>query len=397
LAGPEPKADGKGSGEVKTFYLPTRIVTGEGCFDALAGHATQLGQRALLVCGAGSLRREGRLDQAVAALRSAGLAVTVYDAVSAEPTLDMVQRGMDLAHTDGSQVVIGIGGGSAMDTAKAIAGLCTHPFPIRAYFDGEREVGDGGLPWIGVPTTAGTGAEVTKNAVLSWPERNLKSSLRHDAWFARVVLVDPELTLTVPPDITAATGSDALTQAIESYTSTGAMEVTDALAEDAIRRIGCYLERAYRNGQDLAARAEMMYGSLLAGCAMSNARLGGVHGIAHPLGARHHIPHGVACGLLLPYVMAYNVTYATDKYARISRALGIGTGGQDPVSAAEGVVDAVRELLARVNMPQHLSRYGVSRESFAAIIQDSLSQGSLKSNPRPLAAQDVEAILSAAL
>jgi len=382
---------------VKAFYLPTRIVTGEGCFGALAEYTSPLGQRVLLVCGANSLRRAGRLDQAVAALRSAGLAVTVYDAVAGEPTLDVVQQGIDRARADGSQVVIGIGGGSAMDTAKAIAGLCTHPFPVRAYFDGEREVGNGSLPWIGVPTTAGTGAEVTKNAVLSWPERSLKSSLRHDAWFARVVLIDPELTLTAPPDITAATGSDALTQAIESFTSTGAMEVTDALAEDAIRRIERSLERAYRNGQDRAARAEMIYGSMLAGCAMSNARLGGVHGIAHPLGARHHIPHGVACGLLLPYVMAYNIGYATDKYARIARALGVDTAGTDPVAAAESAVERVSELLARVSIPQHLTQYGVSKESIAAIVQDSLPQGSLKSNPRPLAAQDVQAILSAAL
>ena len=382
---------------MRVFHLPTRIVTGEGCFGTLAEHAAQLGQRVLLVCGASSLRRARRLDQVVAALRSAGLAVRVYDAVLGEPTLDIVQQGIDQAEADSTQIVIGIGGGSAMDAAKAIAGLYTHPLPASAYMDGEQKVSGGGLPWIGVPTTAGTGAEVTKNAVLSWPERNLKSSLRHDAWFARVVLVDPELTLTTPPDITAATGSDALTQAIESYTSTGAMEITDALAEDAIRRIGRSLECAYRNGQDRAARADMMYGSMLAGCAMSNARLGGVHGIAHPLGARHHIPHGVVCGLLLPYVMAYNVGYATSKYARIARILGVDTDGMDQDTAAEHGVERVRELFARIGIPKRLNQYRVGKEDLGAIVQDSLPQGSLKSNPRPLAAQDVEAILTAAL
>jgi len=382
---------------MKVFYLPTRIITGEGCLSTLAAHAAQYGHQALLVCGTRSLQSAGRLDQAVAALRAADITVTVYNAVSGEPTLDIVRQGIELARTDGTQVVIGIGGGSAMDTAKAIAGLATHPLPVHAYFDGEQEVGGGGLPWIGVPTTAGTGAEVTKNAVLSSPQRNLKSSLRHDAWFARVVLVDPELTFTAPPDITAATGSDALTQAIESYTSTGAMEITDALAEAAIVRIGRALEIVYHNGQDRGARADMMYGSMLAGCAMSNARLGGVHGIAHPLGARHHIPHGVVCGLLLPHVMAYNAAYAAPKYARIAAMLGVDTDGMDQDTAAECAVARVREILSAVGIPQHLSAYGVGVEDLAAVAQDSLPQGSLKSNPRPLSAQDVEAILSAAL
>jgi alcohol dehydrogenase class IV len=382
---------------MKQFYLPTTIITGTGCFAGLGKQAVRYGQRAMLVCGAHSLRASGRLDQAQANLGQAGLAATVYDAASEEPTLDVVQEGLDLAKKGDAQVVIGVGGGSAIDVAKAIAGLYAHHGVVADYMRRARPIEGGGLPWIAVPTTAGTGAEATQNAVLIDPAQDLKTSLRHDAWFARVALVDPELTLSAPPHITAASGSDALTQAIEAYTSTGAMPITDALAIQAIARIGRALERAYQDGQDLEARADMLYGSMLAGMAMSNARLGGVHGMAHPLGYRYRIPHGLICGLLLPYTMAYNLAYAVDKYAHIAQLLGVDTRAMDARSAAEQAVEQVRELVTRVGIPTHLSSLGVQRQDFPTIIAESLPSGSLKHNPRPLAAADVEAILSAAL
>jgi alcohol dehydrogenase class IV len=309
----------------------------------------------------------------------------------------MVQDGLERARTKDVQVVIGIGGGSAMDAAKAVAGLYAHPGTVREYFDRTRSVTTGGLPWIAVPTTAGTGAEVTKNAVLISTEQNKKSSLRHDAWFAALALVDPELTLSVPPEVAAASGIDALTQAIETYTSIGAMPASDALSIEAIVRLGRSLERAVQDGQDIRARADMLYGSTLAGMALANARLGGVHGMAHPLGARYHIPHGVICGLLLPYTMAYNVEHALDKYAHIASLLGIDTGRMDARAAAEKAVDRARELVHAIGIPAHLRSFGVEKEDLADIAQESLPSGSLKHNPRPLAANDVEAILAAAL
>ncbi|MBL7200408.1 MAG: iron-containing alcohol dehydrogenase [Anaerolineae bacterium] len=381
---------------MKQFYLPTRIITGCGCCAELGTQASALGRRALLVCGARSLRASGRLDRALSLLQAAGVTTTVHDAISAEPTLDRVQEGLDRARAEQVEVVIGIGGGSAIDAAKAIAGLYTHPGTVREYF-GPRTVSGGGLPWIAVPTTAGTGAEVTKNAVLISPEHDVKTSLRHDGWFASVALVDPELTLDTPPQITAASGCDALTQAIEAYTSIGAMPTTDALAIEAIARIGRSLERAWRDGQDLEARADMLYGSMLAGMAFSNARLGGVHGMAHPLGYRYGAPHGAICGLLLPYTMAYNVAYATHKYAQVARLLGVDTNGMDERTAAERAVERARELVVGVGLPTRLSTFGVRREDLAMIAQQSLPSSSLKHNPRPLAAHDVEAILSAAL
>jgi len=382
---------------MKQYYLSTRIITGNGCLEHIGEHAATYGQKALLVCGTHSLRASGHLDHILQILKDAGLQVTVYDAISGEPTLEMVETGLGMARKTESQVVLGIGGGSAMDAAKAIAGLYSHEGTAEDYFGGSHKVTGGGLPWIAVPTTAGTGAEVTKNAVLISRQQNRKSSLRHDEWFANVAIVDPELTLDIPPGITAASGSDALTQAIEAYTSIGASPVTDALAAQAIHRIGRSLQPAYRNGQDLDARADMLYGSMLAGMAFANARLGGVHGMAHPLGYRYHIAHGTVCGLLLPYVMDYNVEYAAAKYAHIAQLLGIATESMDTLTAAAQAAERARELVTSVDIPMHLGPLGVKQEDLEAIAEESLPSGSLKHNPRPLLMEDVLAILQEAL
>jgi alcohol dehydrogenase class IV len=209
-------------------------------------------------------------------------------------------------------------------------------------------------------------------------------------------LLDPELTLNLPAHLTAASGSDALTQAIESYTSIGASPITDGLSIEAITRIARSLQRAVQDTSDLEARADMLYGSMLAGCAMTNARLGGVHGMAHPLGARYQIPHGLICGLLLPYTMAYNVSYTEAKYAHIAHLLGIDTREMDVQTAALAAVKRVRELLIDIGIPQRMEPLGVRKEDFPAIVEESLASSSLKHNPRPLMHEDVEIILDAA-
>ncbi len=381
---------------MKAFYLPTEIITGLGCFDKLGEVAGRYGQKALLVCGKKAMKRTGTLDRALKNLAEAGITATVYDGVKGEPTLDMVEEGLALARREGSQVVIGLGGGSAMDTAKAIAGLFFQPGKPQEYHRG-RPVEGPGLPFIAVPTTAGTGAEVTKNAVLIDQERIVKKSIRSEQWFAKAALVDPELTLSMPPSVTASTGSDALCQAIESYVSIGAMPATDALATQAIALIGRSLVRAYHHGEDIEARSDMLYGSLLAGMALANARLGGVHGIAHPLGCRYRIPHGVVCGLLLPYLMEYNLEYALDKYAHVAQLLGEDTRGMTAEEAATRSVEAVRRILEEIEIPMHLRRFGVEEADFPDIIAQSLPSGSLKHNPRPLGDEDVRLILERAM
>ena len=374
---------------MKRFYLPTEIITGVGCFEQLGEVTARYGQRALLVCGSKAMRRSGVLDRGLDLLAQANVTTTVYDQVAGEPTLPVVEEGRRLAREQEVQVVIGLGGGSAMDTAKAIAGLYFQPGAVAEYHAG-RPLEGPGLPFLAVPTTAGTGAEVTKNAVLIDPSRGLKKSIRSDEWFAKVALVDPELTLTMPPSVTAFSGADALCQAIEPFVSIGAQPITDALAVEAIRLIGRSLVRAYEDGRDIEARTDMLYGSLLAGMALANARLGGVHGIAHPLGGHYRLPHGMLCGLLLPYVMEYNLEYAAERYARIAQLL-----GQEP--APSKAVEAVRELLAQIGIPEHLEPLGVRRDDFPVLIEESLPSGSLKSNPRPLGAEDVRQILEMAM
>lgn len=363
------------------YYNPAEIVVGEGSFAQLPGVVAHFGTCALVV-------RTRSAPALAPMLESAGVRVVESAPIAREPTTGEAEDALALARAEAVDVVVGIGGGSAIDVAKAVAGLFTQPGTVEEYLLGARKVQSAGLPFVALPTTAGTGAEVTKNAVLTAPAHDLKTSIRHDSWFARVAIVDPELTYTLPPHVTAASGSDALCQAIEAYVSTGANPITDALAADAIVRIGRALPVAYREPHNRQARADMLYGSLLAGLALANARLGGVHGMAHPLGHRFDIPHGVICGLLLPYVMAYNLHYAQEKYVHIGQLLGY----QDAVQGVEGV----RQMLEAINIPLRLRDVGVTRESFPIIVEESLPSGSLKHNPRPLAAEDVTAILEAA-
>ncbi len=381
---------------MQTFYLPTQVITGLGCFAQLGKAAVRYGQRALLVCDKRLAQQTDVVQRASALLSAEEVTLTVYDDVAREPELPIVAEGIRRANDADAQVVIGIGGGSAMDTAKAIAGLCLLPGSLLEYHEGRKLEGPG-IPLITVPTTAGTGAEVTKNAVLINPETRVKRSIRDDRWFARVALVDAEMTLSMPPAVTASTGSDALCQAIESYTSIGAGPLSDALAMRAMSLIGGSLQTAYERGDDLGAREAMSMGSLMAGMAMAMARVGGVHGMAHPLGSHYAIPHGVICGLLLPYTMGYSLPAATAKYADVARLLGVDTAGLTMEQAAGRAVEAVRNLVTCIGVPMHLRAFGVTEDALGPIIDESLTQSSLHHNPRKLGAEDVRAILLAAL
>jgi len=380
---------------MKQFYLPTRILTGLGCLSALADVTQPFGQRALLVCGANALRRAGTLDRTVDALKGAGIETWLFDAVPPEPTLDVVQDAIGLARREGVEVVIGMGGGSAIDVGKAAAALCNKPGTVRDYHGG-RAVQDPGLPFVCVPTTAGTGSEVTNNAVLTDPEAGVKKSIRGSRLYAAAAIVDPELTLSLPPDVTASSGADALCQAIESFTAQGAQAASDALSGQAIARIGRSLVRAWQQGSDVPARADMLYGSLLAGMSMTNTRLGGAHGLAHPLGFHFHIAHGTLCGLLLPYVMEYSLEHAPDKYAAVAALLGVDTSGMTAVEAAREALATVRVILDTIGVPRHLSALGVKKEGFATIVEESLPSANVRNNARPLEAEDLRAILERA-
>lgn len=331
------------------------------------------------------MQRSGVIEELRACLAAAAVTSSVFAEVDPEPSLDTVDRGREAFRSQQCDLVIAVGGGSALDVGKAIAALAPCQEPVSHYFGGVEIPGQG-RPCIALPTTSGTGAEVTPNSVLTNTAQAEKASIRGHCLLPEVAIVDPELTLTCPPEQTAFSGLDALTQALESYVSTGANPVSDLLCEESFRRIAGSLRRAVEDGADREARENMALGSLLAGLALASARLGLVHGLAHPLGALYHLPHGQVCGALLPHVMAYNMPVAEPRYTRLARLLDLGSDAR----ALMGWVEAlVRDLGADLNF----AAAGLTDADFPAIIPPTLASGSSKHNPRPVEEAGVRELL----
>ncbi|MGD9495129.1 MAG: iron-containing alcohol dehydrogenase family protein [Armatimonadota bacterium] len=362
------------------------VIFGSGVRTQLGQQAALLGRRALIVTGRRALRESGALGELREILAGADVASVAFSEVEAEPSLTTVERGRSVCRAEGCDLVVAAGGGSALDVGKAVAALVPLPDPVAYYFAGAQIPGQG-LPCIALPTTSGTGAEVTPNAVLTDTATDTKASIRGRALLPEIALVDPELTLSCPPDQTAWSGLDALTQAIESLVSTGANPISSLLAEEAIRRIAGSLRRAVADGSQLHAREEMALGSLLAGLALASARLGLVHGLAHPLGARYHLPHGLVCGALLPHVMQYNLsTPAADQFARVAVMLGVGESAQE-------LVAWVRKLVRDLGAELDFAAAGLCPEDFGAIIPPTLSSGSTRHNPRAVEEESLRELL----
>lgn len=364
------------------FRTAGAIVTGVGALACVGERTAALGRRALVVTGRRAMSAAGFTERVVRSLDDAGVAAAVFEEVEHDPDVTTVDAGRARCREAGCDVVIGLGGGSAIDAAKAIAGLANEMEPT-VVFHGGKPISAPVLPLIAIPTTAGTGAEVTKNAVISDRVRGTKQSIRAEAMMPAVAIVDPELTVPCPPSVTAASGMDALVQAIEAFTSVKATPITDALAFDAARRLLRALPSAWEDGANIEAREQCAYGSLMAGMAFANSRLGAVHGIAHPLGARYGLEHGVVCGLLMPHVMRMNREHVGDKYGRLSHV-----AGRDIIAMVEGLVErfGLRAALEDVEIP---------RSDFGAIAAESLPSGSLKANPKPVTAEDVVGVLEA--
>ena len=359
-----------------TFRTPEKIVTGWGALAELGRLAAALGQKALLVTGRSAMKKAGITDRAVSLLKAAGLGVELFDEVEPEPEVATVDAARGLACRAGAEVVIGLGGGSAMDAAKVVAGLANETAATQEFHAGCK-IQSAGLPLVCVPTTSGTGSEATINGVLSDRRRLTKTSIRDERLMPRVALVDAELTVPCPASVTAAAGLDALSQAIESYVSLHATPLTEALCVRAVAELAASVEQAAKNPTDRTARTRAACGSLMAGMALNNARLGVIHGIVHPLGVRYEIPHGLACGVFLPAALEFNREAMSEKYAVLQRIFGC-----DPV-------EFTRELLRRVGLPDNLKSYRVRPEDFEIIADESLPSGSLKANPRKVSKQDI--------
>lgn len=379
------------------FATAARIWFGAGTVREVPALAKAFGSRALLVSGksgenAALLREALNKEQQI---------TCVTFTVEQEPSIERVMQGIALAKVSGAQLVISIGGGSVLDAGKAIAALVTNPgdpFDYLEVIGKNQPLTQPSLPFIAIPTTAGTGSEVTRNAVMSSPEHRVKVSLRSPLMLARVAVVDPELTYTLPPALTASTGMDALTQCIEPYVSNAANPLTDSLALEGIRRAGRALRSAYEG--DTNAREDMALASLFGGLALANAKLGAVHGFAGPLGGMYDAPHGALCAVLLPHVMEANIHALRERepnaaglhrYEIVAQAL---TGYAQ--AEAEDGIQFVAALCKDLHIPP-LSSYGVREEDFPKIIEKSAKSGSMKGNPLALTADEMAQVLRQAL
>ncbi|PKM94232.1 MAG: alcohol dehydrogenase [Firmicutes bacterium HGW-Firmicutes-1] len=380
------------------FMTANRILFERGAINQIGKLAKNMGNKVLLTSGMST----EDTDKVVGYLKEEGLD-TIVLFVQGEPSVEGIKAGLDQARNEKCDMVIGFGGGSAMDSGKIIAAMLKNPGEVLEYLE---IIGEGrsllmpSAPCIAIPTTSGTGAEVTKNSVLSSNEKKIKVSLRSPFMLPELVLIDPELTKSVPPAVTASTGLDALTQVLEPFVSNAANPITDAFCREGMSRAAKSLKRAFDQGDDIIAREDMAIASLFGGLALANAKLGAVHGFAGVIGGMYPIPHGVVCATLLPHVIETNVKAlkerdsSSEALKRFDEVAQILTGNSN-AKAAEGVI-WIQELCNHLKVPG-LSTFGMTQNEFPAIIEKSMGASSMKGNPIQLTYEELEYILNKAL
>jgi alcohol dehydrogenase class IV len=376
------------------FATATRILFGNGTVKEVAMAAKEMGQRALIVTGSSP----GRSRLIAALIESSGISSTLFS-VGREPDTSLAQQGRELARASGCDLVIAVGGGSVLDAGKAIAALMTNDGAPLDYLEGigqGRAIVRPPVPFIAIPTTAGTGSEVTRNAVLASPAHRAKASMRSPLMLPRLAIVDPELTYDLPPAITAGTGLDALTQLIEPYVSRRHTPMTDALCLEGIRLISRSLRRACRNGRDAAAREDMALASLFGGLALANAGLGVVHGLAAPIGGRYVAPHGATCAILLAPGMEANIralrertpaSESLERYRTVAATL-----TENPAAVPEDGPAFVRQLCDELSIPP-LHSYGIVPTDLAVLAEKASATSSMKGNPITLTPEELTTVL----
>lgn len=376
------------------FATAARIIFGPGTIQEVAPLAAEMGKCAFIVTGSTGERARPLLEQ----LDRLRIEYTTFGVV-AEPTTTVVTEAVELARQANCDLVLSMGGGSVLDTGKAIAVMLANPGRLEDYLEvvGQgRPLAQSPVPHIAIPTTAGTGTEVTRNAVLAVPEHKVKVSMRSPLMLPRVAVVDPLLTHTMPPSVTASTGLDALTQLMEAYVSNKASPLTDGICREGLKRAGHSLRRAYEDGSDGAAREDMAMASLFSGLALANAKLGAVHGLAGPLGGMTSAPHGVVCARLLPYVIETNISALQDRavdspalarYAEVAQLL----TGKVTARATDGLT-WVQDLCRVLEVPP-LAEYGFDELDFADLVAKSQKSSSMKGNPVLLTADELMLVL----
>ncbi len=380
------------------FSSAHQVAFGRGKLEITGTAAAKLGKKALVVVGF----KGSEVDRLTALLEASGVAWEPFW-VSGEPTVQTIEQGKQAALAAGCDLIIGFGGGSAIDTAKAVAALVANPGEVLDYLEvvgNNRPLLVPPLPYIAIPTTAGTGSEVTRNAVIGVPEKQVKVSLRSPQMLARLAVIDPQLTLKLPPSVTASTGMDALAQVIEPFVSKRANPFIDLFCREGIRRGARYLLKAYQNGQDEIAREAMSFTSLMGGMALANAGLGAVHGFAGPVGGMFAAPHGAVCACLLPPVVMVNARALTQRepghpalarYQEIAEIITGKTGAT--ISDLSGWLEDLRVALA---IPS-LGQFGVKEKDLPVLVEKGAVASSMKANPIALSSEELREILEMAL
>ena len=389
-------------GGAAPFRAPATQHFGPGAVERVADEAGRLGARRALVISDPGVEQAGIAGRVRDLLEGAGVATALYAEVEPEPSVASIERALQvLQELQGAQetsrkgpldLLVGVGGGSALDSTKGVSLRLANPGPLQQYF-GVELVPQTGPPMILIPTTAGTGSEVTPNAIFDDTERRLKAGIVSHRLLASAALVDPDLTLGLPPGVTAASGLDALTHAMESYVAVKATPHTDLYALEATRLIGANLGTAVARGGHREARYGQMLGSFFAGIAITNAGTGLCHAMAYPLGSAYHVPHGMANALLLPAVLEYNMSADLPKFARLAGALGEPVEGRSLRQAAAGAAAAVRALSREVGLPAGLREVGVPESALEGFVPGALSAARLiDNNPRRPTPEDVLAV-----
>ena len=362
------------------FDPQTRVVFGSGTLDRLGQLTAELGSRVLLVSDKG-LREAGHEDRAILALRSAGLSVTVFDDVQPNPTTDDVDQGLAVAREQQSNVIVGLGGGSSMDCAKGINFLFTNGGKMEDYW-GVGKAQRPMLPMIAIPTTAGTGSEAQSFALIANSKTHMKMACGDKKAACRVAILDPDLTISMPASVTAATGIDAISHALETYVTKPRTPVSQLFSRRAWQLLSFGFPRVLENPGDLSARSAMLLGSHFAGAAIENSMLGATHALANPLSAHYEMTHGVAIGIMLPHVIRYNAETVPSLYGELAQDAGL-CEKEDPL-APIALADLIQSWVAQSGQPTDLAECQVSHEILPRLAVEAAAQWTGHFNPRPV-------------
>jgi len=376
------------------FLSPTKIIFEVKGAEKLGEKLKAEGWNNAFITADKGIVDSGLLQNIISAFDQSGMNYTVFSDFEANPTTRAVEKGSEVFKNSNCDVLVGIGGGSSIDTAKGVAILTTNPGPLQEY-EGPEKIANPVPPIVAVPTTAGTGAEVTASTVLTDRDRKYKLSIRSNYLIPVVTLLDPSLLCSLPPKVIAATGMDALVHAVEAYISIWASPLTDQLALASIRTISENIRLFYANPDNIEAAGNMLLASTMAGMSFANARVGCIHALAHSLGGFYNMPHGFACAVLLPHSIDYMLISTPKKISKIASIMGADVNGLNPVEAAKRAVTEIEMLISSLDLPLDFKEHSVKKEDIPRLVESALKTGIHVSSPRKIDSEGLETILRA--